>query len=149
VGFLRLPIGSSITFLIFAGSPPLYDSTMHVKRQITTKTPSSLPEISRPPLLKPSTVPTPSSTPTTAATHGNHNIEHVPVKDDPRAWSPLRKVSWPFLLVLLDSLFRVLLYQNASLALIASASMVATLSVNIQNREYRSSYPLTCSDDPF
>ncbi|KAF9032765.1 major facilitator superfamily domain-containing protein [Panaeolus papilionaceus] len=41
------------------------------------------------------------------------DIEHVPVKNDPRAWLPLRK--------------------NISLALIASASMIAGLSANIQN----------------
>ncbi|KAF8817171.1 MFS general substrate transporter [Phlegmacium glaucopus] len=40
------------------------------------------------------------------------DIEHVPVQNDPRKWSPLRK--------------------NATLALIASASMVAGLSGNIQ-----------------
>ncbi|KAJ7075653.1 vacuolar DHA amino acid exporter [Mycena belliarum] len=41
------------------------------------------------------------------------DIEHMPVTDDPRAWSPLRK--------------------NIVLALIASASMIAGLAANIQN----------------
>ncbi|KAF5315382.1 hypothetical protein D9619_007469 [Psilocybe cf. subviscida] len=41
------------------------------------------------------------------------DIEHMPVNNDPRAWSPLRK--------------------NVSLVLIAGASMVAALAANIQN----------------
>ncbi|KAJ7631885.1 vacuolar DHA amino acid exporter [Mycena polygramma] len=41
------------------------------------------------------------------------DIEHMPVVDDPRAWSPFRK--------------------NVVLALIASASMIAGLAANIQN----------------
>ncbi|KAF8802116.1 hypothetical protein BYT27DRAFT_7112950 [Phlegmacium glaucopus] len=44
------------------------------------------------------------------------DIEHVPVQNDPRKWSPLSK--------------------NATLASIASASMIAGLSCNIQNHEY-------------
>ncbi|PPR05871.1 hypothetical protein CVT24_006625 [Panaeolus cyanescens] len=55
----------------------------------------------------------PPTRPPTAKGHHSFDIEHVPVKNDPRAWSPLRK--------------------NISLALIASASMIAGLSANIQN----------------
>ncbi|KIL61898.1 hypothetical protein M378DRAFT_13225 [Amanita muscaria Koide BX008] len=45
-----------------------------------------------------------------------NDIEHMPVEDDPRKWSPLRK--------------------NFTLFLVASASMIAGLSSNIQNRAY-------------
>ncbi|KAF8887456.1 major facilitator superfamily domain-containing protein [Gymnopilus junonius] len=56
------------------------------------------------------------------------DIEHVPVKDDPRAWSPVRK--------------------NATLLLIAFASMIAALSANIQNpaiKEMEAELPATSS----
>ncbi|KAG6840822.1 hypothetical protein C0991_004113 [Blastosporella zonata] len=43
------------------------------------------------------------------------DIEHMPVENDPRKWSPLRK--------------------NLSLAMISSASMIAGLAGSIQNRE--------------
>ncbi|KAF9050297.1 vacuolar DHA amino acid exporter [Panaeolus papilionaceus] len=46
-------------------------------------------------------------------THHTFDIEHVPVNNDPRAWSPLQK--------------------NISLALISSASLIAGLAGNIQN----------------
>ncbi|KAJ6469053.1 major facilitator superfamily domain-containing protein [Mycena vitilis] len=50
------------------------------------------------------------------------DIEHVQVVDDPRAWSPFRKV------------YRFLNSRlNVVLALIASASMIAGLAANIQN----------------
>ncbi|KAJ7146019.1 major facilitator superfamily domain-containing protein [Mycena epipterygia] len=45
--------------------------------------------------------------------HEAFDIEHMPVKDDPRAWSSFRK--------------------NVVLTLIASASMIAGLAANIQN----------------
>ncbi|KAJ6520630.1 major facilitator superfamily domain-containing protein [Mycena vulgaris] len=45
--------------------------------------------------------------------HDALDIEHMPVEDDPRAWSPFRK--------------------NVVLTLIASASMIAGLAANIQN----------------
>ncbi|KAJ3510410.1 hypothetical protein NLJ89_g4692 [Agrocybe chaxingu] len=61
--------------------------------------------------------------------HGTiHDIEHVPVKNDPRAWSTVRK--------------------NASLALIASAAMIAGLAGSIQNpavKEMEDDLPATSS----
>ncbi|KAF6759118.1 major facilitator superfamily domain-containing protein [Ephemerocybe angulata] len=45
--------------------------------------------------------------------HEAYDIEHVPVDDDPRKWSPLRK--------------------NMSLTLIASAAMIAGLAGSVQN----------------
>ncbi|KIL57352.1 hypothetical protein M378DRAFT_394468 [Amanita muscaria Koide BX008] len=64
-----------------------------------------------------------------------HDIEHMPVDDDPRKWSPLRKVRITCPLTRLfgpsDSLG-----QNFTLFLVASASMIAGLSSNIQNRAY-------------
>ncbi|KAJ7468471.1 major facilitator superfamily domain-containing protein [Mycena latifolia] len=47
------------------------------------------------------------------APHDAPDIEHMPVADDPRAWSPFRK--------------------NVVLTLVASASMIAGLAANIQN----------------
>ncbi|KAJ7235850.1 vacuolar DHA amino acid exporter [Mycena rebaudengoi] len=49
----------------------------------------------------------------TTTSHPTIDIEHMPVADDPRAWSPFRK--------------------NVVLLLIASASMIAGLGGNIQN----------------
>ena len=60
------------------------------------------------------------------------DIEHVPVKDDPRAWSSLRKVCHLNLRAIFSQLIA---FQNATLLLIAFASMIAALSANIQNRE--------------
>ena len=63
------------------------------------------------------------------------DIEHVPVQDDPRNWSPLRKVRYYLTSVpLLATMFN-LPSQNVTLALIAFATMIAGLSSNIQNRE--------------
>ncbi|KAJ3510411.1 hypothetical protein NLJ89_g4691 [Agrocybe chaxingu] len=60
--------------------------------------------------------PEPFSATSTIMPGVTYDIEHVPVKNDPRAWSPFRK--------------------NASLALVASASMIAGLAANIQNRKF-------------
>lgn len=67
------------------------------------------------------------------------DIEHAPVQDDPRHWSPFRKVcqcQLPDLLthlrICIDFESRV---QNFSLFLISAASMIAGLAGNIQNRK--------------
>ncbi|KAJ7160911.1 vacuolar DHA amino acid exporter [Mycena filopes] len=60
--------------------------------------------------------------------HETFDIEHMPVADDPRAWSPFRK--------------------NVVLFLIASASMIAGLAGNIQNpaiAEMEADLPATAS----
>ncbi|KIM36580.1 hypothetical protein M413DRAFT_449115 [Hebeloma cylindrosporum] len=83
----------------------------------TTQTLSSIPNGSRPQLANPSSeslsILTGTPPPPPPLSHLTYDIEHTPVKNDPRAWTPLRK--------------------NASLALIALASMVASLAANIQN----------------
>ncbi|KAF8652847.1 hypothetical protein AX16_004122 [Volvariella volvacea WC 439] len=58
------------------------------------------------------------------------DIEHVPVRDDPRKWSPFRK--------------------NLSLMLIASASMITGLAANIQNPAVREmEQDLSATSDQF
>jgi hypothetical protein len=64
---------------------------------LPTETFSYLPEGSRPPLVKSSTEASESFTvsgppPPQQQQQLTYDIEHVPVKNDPRAWSPLRKV---------------------------------------------------------
>jgi hypothetical protein len=101
---LFLAINDSKTFLVFLCSQPrrLCDSTMSGKKigtTITTETLSHLPEGSRPKLVKSSTEASESLTisATPPPSQLSCDIEHVPVKNDPRAWSPLRKVGWSFL----------------------------------------------------
>ncbi|KAF9474590.1 MFS general substrate transporter [Pholiota conissans] len=78
---------------------------------------ASITETVRPPLVKTRTEQSvsPSITSTIVPDPGVpiHDIEHMPVKNDPRAWSRLKK--------------------NFTLILISTASMVAALAANIQN----------------
>ncbi|KAF8187752.1 vacuolar DHA amino acid exporter [Pholiota molesta] len=78
---------------------------------------ASITETVRPPLVKSRTqqsvAPSVTSTIAPEPDVPTYDIEHMPVKNDPRAWSPLRK--------------------NLSLVLISTASMVAALAANIQN----------------
>ena len=62
------------------------------------------------------------------------DIEHVPVRDDPRNWSRTRKVRT------FDKenmrLELIITLQNLILAIVASAAMIATLGANIYNRAF-------------
>lgn len=65
------------------------------------------------------------------------DIERVPVEDDPRAWSEMRKVSRCCSLRLAaDGLWSPPLCepQNVTLVIISAAAMIAGLGANIQNR---------------
>ena len=65
---------------------------------ITTETRSHPPEGCGLQLVKSSTEPSESlNIPANPPPQLTYDIEHVPVKNDPRAWSPLRKVGWSFL----------------------------------------------------
>ena len=83
----REPSSLSVTF----GSRRLYDSNMSGKLNttITAESRSHPPDSSETSeSLNISAKPPPQLT---------YDIEHIPVKNDPRAWSPLRKVSLSFL----------------------------------------------------
>jgi len=100
-----LAINDSRILLVFLRSRPTKTrhSTMSGKKlrsMMTTKTLSYLPEGSRPHHITSSMEASESLTISAASPlppQLTYDIEHVPVKNDPRAWSPLRKVGWPFL----------------------------------------------------
>ncbi|KDR77434.1 hypothetical protein GALMADRAFT_155380 [Galerina marginata CBS 339.88] len=89
----------------------------------------SVPEPARPTLLKSRTETSEAfSTTSTIIPEPCYDIEHAPVKNDPREWSSFRK--------------------NSILALIAFASLIASLSSNIQNpavEEMEADLPATSS----
>ncbi len=61
------------------------------------------------------------------------DIEHMPVHDDPRKWSRLRKVT--FLRCYSTTAYTASV-QNFILAVICSGSMIAGFGASIQNREF-------------
>ena len=61
------------------------------------------------------------------------DIEHVHVQDDPRKWSPSRKVS---ILYLYAPKCVLNLFQAVILSIIAGASLIQGLATNIYNREF-------------
>ena len=61
-----------------------------------------------------------------------YDIEHVPVENDPRKWTPFRKVRR--LLDLHYLQYRSYAFQNFTLVLISSAATIAGFATNIQNR---------------
>lgn len=64
-----------------------------------------------------------------------YGIEHVPVENDPRKWTPFRKVCRLLVHIKSDT-NDAPYFQNFTLALISSAAMIVGLAGNIQNRDY-------------
>jgi len=67
--------------------------------------------------------------------HPPVDIEHVPVQDDPREWPKRRKVSLLYASQILTSDTDTTQFKLFTLGIVACAALIATLGVNIYNRE--------------